>query len=166
MVHIRIVWRGGLVSETHVRVPVHSLQYSDTEREVAERIRHLSGEGLNGQRIAQQLNAEGLVPCRGGAFTTQIVTKLKQRYRIRSNYAKARGGNLPAAYTVREMAKRIGIDPSWIYRKIGHGAIRIAKDPRHGCYLFPRSKQSVTQMSRLKKGELRHVSFPTVHYTG
>jgi DNA invertase Pin-like site-specific DNA recombinase len=166
MVHIRIVWRGGLVSETHVRVPVHSLQYSDTEREVAERIRHLSGEGLDGQRIAQQLNAEGLVPCRGGAFTTQIVTNLKQRYGILSNYAKARGGNLPAAYTIREMAKRIGIDPSWIYRKIGHGAIKIEKDPRHGCYLFPRTKQSVTQMSRLKKGEFRHVSFPTVHYTG
>ncbi len=166
MVQIRIVWRGGVVSEEHVRVPVHSLQYSDAERKVTQRIRQLAEEGFDNQRIAQQLNKEGFVPCRSGAFTMQIVTKLKHRYGVVSNYAKARCGNLPEVYTVREMAQRIGIDPSWVYRQIGHGAIAIKKNPRYGCYLFPRTEQSVTQMIRLKNGGLRHVSFPTVHCTG
>lgn len=165
-VRVRIVWRGGLVSEEHVRVPVHSLRYSKTEKQVAERIRHLANEGLDTRQIVRRLNEEGFVPCRGGAFTVQIVTKLKQRYGIASNYAKARDGGLPGVYTVREMAERIGVDPSWIYRKIGHGTVAVERHRRYGVYLFPRTTRSVAQMKRLKKGELRHVSFPTVHCTG
>jgi hypothetical protein len=166
MVQVRIVWRGGLVSEENVRLPVHSLQYSPAERTVADRIRRLSEEGLDNDRIVRRLNEEGFVPCRGGAFTTRIVIKLKQRYRIVSNLGKARGGNLTNAYTLREMARQIGVHPSWIYREIGRRTVKIKKDPRYGCYLFPRTEQAVTQMNRLKQGELRHVSFPKVHCTG
>ncbi len=163
---IRIVWRGGLVSEEQVRVPVQSLRYSETERKVAERIGQLAEEGLDNQRIIQHLNEEGFVPCRGGAFTSPIVSKLKQRHCIVSNYAKARDGNLPDGYTIREMAAQIEIDPSWFYRRIGRGAITVGRHPKYGVYLFPRTTRSVNQMKRLKKGELRHVSFPTVHCTG
>jgi len=166
MVRLRIVWRGGLVSEEQVRVPVLSRKYSPTEQAVAERIRCLAEEGLNNQQIAQRLNEAGLGPCRGGAFTPIIVAKLKQRHRIVSNYEKARAGNLPDGYTIREMARQIGIDPSWIYRKAERGVIKIEKDSRYGVYLFPRKTQSVTLMKRLKKGELPHVSFPTVHCSG
>lgn len=166
LVQMRMVWRGGQVTEESVRVPVQSRRYSDIEKQVAETIRQLTEDGLDHSRIAQQLNAEGLIPCRGGAFTRQIVVKLTQRYRIASNYAKARTGNVPGVYTVPEMAQRIDIDPSWIYRRIGQGTLRIVKDPRYGCYLFPKTAQSVSQMNLFKKGELRHVSFPTVHFAG
>jgi DNA invertase Pin-like site-specific DNA recombinase len=166
MAQLRIIWRGGLVSEERVRVPVHSLKYSQAEQKVAERIRHLTSEGFDTDRIVRQLNEEGFVPCRGGAFTRAIIMKLKQRYRIASNLAKVRDGNLPGVYTIREMAKQVGIDPSWIYRQIGYGAVRIRRNARYGVYLFPRTARSVTLMKRLKKGELPHVSFPTVHCTG
>ncbi|HOX60108.1 MAG TPA: recombinase family protein [Verrucomicrobiota bacterium] len=166
MVTIRIVWRGGLVSEERVRVPVHSLQYSQTEQEVAERIRHLAGEGFDTERIIEQLNKEGFVACRGGVFTRPVVVEIKQRYGIVSNLGKVRTGNLPGVYTVREMAEQIGIHPSWIYRQIGAGVVRIGKNARYGVYLFPRTTQSVTLMKRLRKGELPHVSFPTVHCDG
>lgn len=166
MVQIRIVWRGGLVSEEQVQVPIHSRQYSQAERKAAERIRHLASEGLDTNGIVRHLNEEGFIPCRGGGFTKQIVTKLKQRYGIQSNGGKVRRGELPGVYTVREMARRMGIHPSWIYRQIGNRAITISKNVRYGAYLFPRATHSVAQMKRLKNGELRHVSFPTVHCTG
>jgi len=166
MVQMRIVWRGGLVSEEQVQVPVHSLQYSQAEQKAADRIRHLASEGFDTHRIVQQLNEEGFIPCRGGTFTEQIIIKLKQRYGVRSNCGKVRCGGLPGVYTVREMAKQIDIDPSWIYRQIGDGAIAISKNARYGAYLFPRTTRSVNQMKKLKKGELRHVSFPAVHCTG
>lgn len=166
MVQIRIVWRGGSVTEEHVRVPVHSLRYSETEQKVAQRIRELSEEGLSDQQIIQRLNKEGFVPCRGGTFTKQVLAKTKKRYRIVSNYEKVRRGNLPGVYTVREMAARISIHPSWIYRQIGVDSIAIEKESRFGCYLFPRKRDSVTRMNQLKKGELRHVSFQKVHCSG
>ncbi|UCC32723.1 MAG: recombinase family protein [Phycisphaerales bacterium] len=166
IVQIRIVWRGGSVTEEHVRVPVHSLRYSETEQKVAKRVRELSEEGLRDRQIIERLNKEGYVPCRGGTFTKQVLAKTKKRYHIVSNCEKVRRGNLPGAYTVREMAARINIHPSWIYREIGAGSITIEKDSRFGCYLFPRQRDSVTKMNRLKKGELRHVSFQKVHCTG
>lgn len=166
MAQIRIVWRGDLVTEEHVRVPVHSLQYSQAEQKAAERIGQLASEGLNTDGIIRQLNEEGFVPCRGGRFTKMIVVKLKQRYGITSNLGKVRDGNLPGVYTIREMAKQIGTHPSWIYRKIGKGTLKISKNARYGVYLFPRTKQSIGILKKLQKGELQHVSFPTVHCSG
>jgi len=167
MCQLRVVWRGGLVTETGVRVPVHSLRYSKTEKQVAQRVRELAEQGRRLQDIVDVLNAEGYRPCRGGAFTIQIVNKLKHRYQIVSNLEKVRRGDRPRhSYTIKEMAKQIKIDPSWIYRKIARGMIRIKKDPIYGCYLFPRTKQCVSQLKRLKSGRLPHISVPQVHHNG
>ena len=164
---IRIVWRGGLVTETHVRVPVHSLRYTETEKQVAERVRQLAAQGHHLQQIAEALNAEGYVPCRGGAFTIQIVNKLKHRYHIVSNLEQIRRGSaLPNAHTIQEMAQLIEVDSSWFYRKIRNGSIRMKKDPVYGCYLFPRTQECVDQFKQLKQGVLAHVTIQKVHHDG
>ncbi len=164
---IRVVWRGSSVTETRVRVPVHSLRYSQREKQVAARIRQLTEQGKRLQEIIDALNAEGFRPCRGGAFTKQIVNKLKHRYHIVSNFEEVRRGKTPSnAYTIKEVAQRIGSDPSWFSRKIGKGLIRIKKDPRYGCYLLPRTKQCIGQLKQLKEGKLAHVTIPKVHYDG
>jgi DNA invertase Pin-like site-specific DNA recombinase len=163
---IRIVWRGGQVTETRIRVPVHSLRYSDAEKHVAERIRQLTSEGKTIGEIATALNGEGLVPCRGGAFTKQIVLAFKKRFRIVSNLEQLRRGNVPFAYTPAELADLLEVHRSWVYRMIGDGSIQITKDPTYGCYLFPRTKQCVGQLNRLKKGAVAHVSFSKGHKSG
>ena len=164
---IRIVWRGSLVTETRVRVPVHSLRYSRTEQQVADRIRQLTEQGQSIPAIVDVLNAEGFRPCRGGAFTKQIVNKLKHRYHIVSNLEQLRRGKvLTSAYTIKEMAHLVEIDPSWFSRKISKGSIRIKKDPLYGCYLFPRTKQSIAQLKQLKTGRRPHVTFRKVHHDG
>jgi len=164
---IRIVWRGEMVTETSIRVPVRSLRYSKTEKQVAKRIRELTEQGRSIPDIVDALNAEGYRPCRGGQFTQQIVNKLKHRYQIVSNLEKVRRGDRPQnTYTIKEMAQQIEIDPSWFYRKIRYGSIRIKKDPIYGCYLFPRTKQSVSQVKRLKNGRTPHITIQKVHHDG
>jgi hypothetical protein len=163
---IRIVWRGGLVTETRVRVPVHSLRYSDTEKQVAERMHQLTDEGKSIDQIVATLNDEGRVPCRGGSFTRQIVIKLKQRFGIVSNLEQVRREGVSFAYTIPEMAKLLDLHPTWFYRKIADDTIRVKKDPKYNCYLFPRNKKSIDQLKRLKKGAIAHVSFQTVHNSG
>jgi hypothetical protein len=64
------------------------------------------------------------------------------------------------------MAELIGIDPSWISRKISRGQILLEKDACYGCYLFPRSRSAVEQMRRLKSGKVQQVSFPKEHRDG
>ncbi|MBV8270431.1 MAG: hypothetical protein JO252_29235 [Planctomycetaceae bacterium] len=58
------------------------------------------------------------------------------------------------------MAGLIGIDPSWIFRKINRGQILLEKDARYGCSLFPKTRSTVDQMKKLKSGKVLQVSFP------
>jgi DNA invertase Pin-like site-specific DNA recombinase len=164
--HIRIVWRGGLVSEKAVRVPVSSFRYSERERQVLARIRQLADAGHNDAIIVEHLNREGFFPCRGGAFTRQIVLKLRCRNRIWSGLGKLRCGHVPPGYTIREMAKNVGVNPSWFYHGIRHGCIRVPKDVRYGCYLFPRTAAAIQHLKELKNGKVRQASFPEVHCDG
>jgi DNA invertase Pin-like site-specific DNA recombinase len=158
---IRIVWRGGSVTEFERQVPIHSRRYTDLEKQVVERVRMLTEEGLDCEAITAKLNAEGYIPCRGGQFTRGILMKLKQRYGIVSKIEQARRGNVPKnKYTAQEIAIQISVDCAWIYRKIQLGAIRIEKDRSYGCYLFPRTKLAVQQLRQLKQGSRAHVTFP------
>jgi DNA invertase Pin-like site-specific DNA recombinase len=144
---VRIVWRGGLVTEVEQQVPIHSRQYSELEKSVASRLRALNESGATTNEIISTLNAEGFTPCRGGVFTTAIIMKLKKRYDITSKLASLRQGDRPAnKYTTEEMAEEIRIQREWIYRKISRQEIRIEKDSVYGCYLFPRTKKSVREL--------------------
>ena len=169
MAQIRIVWQGELVTEVNRPVPVNSIRYSDMERRVAEVIREHSVKGATQDELLQVLNErDDLHPCRGGSFTSQIVSKLKNRYNIVSNLERLRRGDveIPNGYTVNQIAEEIKIHPSWIYRKIGKGAIRINKDTTFGCYLFPRTKKCVQQLNRLRKGTITHVEIRELHHSG
>jgi DNA invertase Pin-like site-specific DNA recombinase len=166
IVQIRIVWRGGLVSETSARLSVSTRRHSDVERRVVARITHLADQGLRDEAIADHLNREGDFPCRGERFTAAIVLKLRGQHGIRVGLGKLRQGPRPPGYTVGEMAGLIGIDPSWISRKISRGQILLEKDARYGCYLFPRTREAIDQMKQLKNGRVRQVSFPKEHRDG
>lgn len=167
--HIRIVWQGNLVTEVSVPIAIHSFRSTDMEKRVVESIRVLSARGVTMEQILESLNEdESLRPCRGGAFTPQIVHKLKQRFGIVSNLERLRRGEaaLDNVYTLREMAELIDVHPSWIYRKISSGVIRISKNETYGCYLLPKTKKCVNELRRLRKGKLAHVSIPKVHVSG
>jgi hypothetical protein len=166
VVQVRIVWRGGLVSETSVRLAVSTRRHLEVERRIVARIGQLADQGLRDEAIADHLNREGYFPCRGGRFTATIVLKLRCRHQIRLGLGKLRRGEHPAGYTIREMARLIGIDPSWIYRGIGRGKIHISRDERFGCYLFPRTREAIRQMEQLKSGKVCQVTFPKEHRDG
>lgn len=170
LVCIRIVWRGGLVTEVDTTIPIHSRDYegSPMERNTVERLRELTEEGMSSAEIAKTLSDEGHKPCRGGAFTPCIVFKLRYRYGIETRLTQLRKGtaDIGNTRTVEEVAEQLGVKREWIYRKIRHGAIRIDKDQTYGCYLFPKTKRCIQQLTRLKEGKIAHVSFQKEHHEG
>jgi hypothetical protein len=121
---------------------------------------------MDNDGMAESLNREKFVPCRNALFTAKIVAKLKMRHRIVSNLEKVRRGEVSWAYTLPEMARLIEIHPSWIHRKISCGTIKIDRDSRYGCYLFPKEPQVVERMKQLKNRKVRHASVPRVHHDG
>jgi DNA invertase Pin-like site-specific DNA recombinase len=166
VVQVRIVWRGGLVSERGVRLPVSTRRRSEIEAQIVARIEQLATEGLRDSAIAESLNRQGYFPCRGPAFTPGIVLKLRCRYGIHLGLGRLRRGELPRGYTITAMARLLGVDPAWIYRRLHEGRVRVARDPRFGCYLFPHTREAVRQMKRLKSGKIEKVSFLEEHCDG
>jgi hypothetical protein len=163
---MRIVWRGGLVSECSVRLPVSTRRRSDIERSIVARIEQLAEEGLRDEALAERLNQEGYFPCRGPAFTRQIVLKLRCRYGIRVGLGRLCRGDRPKGYTITDMARLLRVDPGWIYRGLSQGRIRMEKDVHFGCYLFPHTRNAVQKMKQLRNGVVCHVSFLKEHCDG
>jgi DNA invertase Pin-like site-specific DNA recombinase len=111
---VRIVWRGDLVSEVSVRVPVFSQRASALEKEVVTRIEQLAEAGLRDEAIAERLNQEGYLPCRGAAFTAPIVVKIRCRHGMRVGQGRIRRGDPPHGYTIQAMSRLLGVAPYWI----------------------------------------------------
>jgi DNA invertase Pin-like site-specific DNA recombinase len=166
LAQLRIAWRGGLVSEHLVRVPVQTLRFSLLETKTAETMRQLADQGHSDEQIADDLNARGLQPCRGERFTAIVVGKVRRRHGIVHNLEKVRQGQVASGYSIRELASKLRIDANWFYRCIHDGRITITKDARFGCYLFPRSPDTLDHLRRLHRGELQHASFPKGHSSG
>jgi len=121
-------------------------------------IRQLSAEGMTKQQIAEHLNTQGFTPCRSRSFTPQIIDKLKQCYGIVSNAMRARRGELTFAYTLAEMAHILKVERFWIYGRIAAGTIKIERDPRYHCYLFPKDRKTLEELKRLKSHKVDYVS--------
>ena len=166
MVHMRIVWQGGAVSEHQVRLPVSTRRRSEVEAAVVARIRQLADLANRDEAIAAHLNQEGLYPCRGASFTPGIVLKLRSRHGIYLGLGRLRRGELPVGHTVAAMARLLQVDPAWIYRGLRRGCIRMGRDPHFGCYLFPRTRAAVLQMKQLRRGSISQVSFLQEHCDG
>ena len=166
MVNIRIVWCGGLVSERQVHLPVSTRRRSEVEHKIVARIEQLAEQGLRDEGLAERLNQEGFFPCRGAVFTRQIVLKLRCRYGIRVGLGRLRRGDRPQGYTITAMARLLHVDPAWIYRALRQGRILMERDVHFGCYLFPRTRQTVKLMKQLRKGQVCQVSFLKEHCDG
>lgn len=166
VVQVRIVWRGDMVSQTSVRLPVHSRRHGEADKKAVARISELAGQGLADQAIAECLNREGHFPCRSPAYTRQIVQKLRGRNGVRLGLGRVRAGGLAEGYTIREMSAAVRVDPSWIYRKIGKRKLKVPRHTRYNCYLFPRTSAAIHRVEQLKAGEVRQVSFPKEHCDG
>jgi hypothetical protein len=166
VVRVRIVWVGGEVHETHVRLPLASRRRSEHEAKGVDRIRGLVEQGHRDEAVAERLNEEGLTPCRGPSFTGQIVRILRGRHGLYLGLERIRRGEGPPQYTIAALARRLRVERTWIYRGIRSKRIRVERDPMYGCYLFPRTKQTVRQFRQLLRGEVPHITVSKEHYDG
>jgi DNA invertase Pin-like site-specific DNA recombinase len=163
VVLIRVVWRGGLVSEATARVAISTRRHSVQEQKIVARIRELTAQGLRDEAIAARLNRDGYYPCRRATFNAQAIYTIRYRHGIVRGFAPLRRGILPGGYTIRAMAQLVGVKSSWIYHGIHRGRIRVPKDAFFGCYLFPKRKEAVRQMKLLKQHKIDQVSFIEEH---
>lgn len=135
VVAVRIVWRGGEVSELAVKRPVACVAAMTRGAEMRERIVELARADMPDEEIAAILTEEGhrspTCPDKVLAITVQ---RVRHQAGLKSK-ARSRWRHGPDLLGVGAMSERMGIPTKWLYTQLRAG--RIVLDPQpSGAYLF------------------------------
>jgi hypothetical protein len=149
-VEVKVVWVSGHFSAYSVWSPV--VHEGDMTRyaEMVTRTRELWAQGLADSEIALRLTAEGFHSARAVQVTALLVQNIRLQHRWFQPLHQSRGASELQGYlTASGLAKRIGIDRSWVYRKLEHGGIEaqyVKRDPVNGVYLIANNEQLIERL--------------------
>ena len=154
---IRIVWRGGEVTELEVKPRVHALSELSGGAEMENRLLELAHQGIDDAAIANILTQEGRHSARRDYVPVRTVQIVRQRHRLLRQAAPARSRHISGWLTIAELAVRLRVSRHWISRRIRNGAIKIHRDVSDKRFLFPDTADSITALLALKSGERKHL---------
>jgi hypothetical protein len=135
-----MVWVSGHFSEGSVIPPIHrQVDVSGYECMVA-RIRELWQTGYTDSQIAPALTAEGFRSARRTGVLPRTVLKIRNRQRWVSRYHEHRcATKIAGMWTIHGLARELGVDRDWFYRRIACGSLRepdIVRTQPYGNYLI------------------------------
>jgi DNA invertase Pin-like site-specific DNA recombinase len=154
---IRIVWRGGEVSELAVEPPVHTLSALSRGTEMEARLLELARKGVDDAAIADILTQEGHRSVRRSYVPPRTVQLIRQRHGMRQNAMATRARRISGWLTIDKVAERLEVSTSWIKRRIRNGTIAIQRDLRDNRFLFPDTPDGITALQELKSGARDHL---------
>ena len=158
-IDIRIVWRGGEVSEAQVEPRVYALHALSRGDEMQRRMLELARQGLTDAEVADILTREGHRSPRCSHVLVRTVRVFRQRHRVLRGASRTHPRHVPGWLTIAELARRLQVSRYWIERRLGGGRIAISRDDAAKRYLFPDTEDSMAALQRLKSGEIQHVDF-------
>jgi DNA invertase Pin-like site-specific DNA recombinase len=158
-IDIRIVWRGGEVSEAQVEPRVYALHALSRGDEMQRRMLELARQGLTDAEVADILTREGHRSPRCSHVLVRTVQVFRQRHRVLRGASRTHPRHVPGWLTIAELARRLQVSRYWIERRLGGGRIAISRDDAAKRYLFPDTEDSMAALQRLKSGEIQHVDF-------
>ncbi len=155
---VRIVWRGGEVSDLIVDQAVHGLDALSHGREMEARLLELARQGLDDAAIADLLTQEGYRSPRCHHVPVWTVRTLRQRGRVLHN-TKSQPVHVPGWLTIAELARKLHVPRDWIHRRIAKGTVAIARASNTHRYLFPDTQDTIARFEELKAGKVDGLRF-------
>jgi len=138
-IEIKVVWVSGAYSELVVHPPVHLAANTSGYARLVERVLDLAAQGYPDPEIARRLTAEGF----RSAHTTDrvpasLVFEIRHAHGQPSLTKRFRTQDKQdGRWTIWGLARTLGVDRNWLYRRIVCGALPAQRDPVHGYYLIP-----------------------------
>jgi DNA invertase Pin-like site-specific DNA recombinase len=157
-ISVRIVWRGGEVSDLVVEQAVNGLQALSRGAEMEARLLDLARQGVDDAAIAEQLTREGYRSPRCGHVPAGTVRTIRQRCRVLRN-TTGHSPHIPGWLTIAELARLLACSRDWIHRQISNGTITIARNPDARRYLFPDTDDTVARFKELKAHKIHSLHF-------
>jgi len=154
---IRIVWRGGAVSELDVKMKVNAIARLARGAEMRERLLDLARTGLADDEIAVILTAEGH---RSPNCPEKVLPITVQRIRLGAGLKVAkqrtRWNHDPGLLSVTELAAKLNIPVKWLYIQIRQKRLLMDRQPS-GAYLFKNTASVIDGVRNLRNHVVSHL---------
>src|SRR4051794_3117703 len=155
---VRIVWRGGAVSELEVMMPVNALAALPGYAAMEARVLALARAGTDDVAIARTLTAEGHRSARhGAAVLPSTVRGIRLRHGLKLVPRQTRWPRVAGWLTVAEVAARLRISAEWLRGRIRDGAIRTVREPSGRRYLFPDDEGALEALRQLRARAVKRI---------
>lgn len=154
---VRIVWRGGAVTELEVKMKVNSIAKLTRGEEMRARLLDLAIAGMPDDEIAAVLTQEGH---RSPNCAEKVLPITVQRIRlgagIRITTQRNRWTHKVTSLSATQLAARLNIPVNWIYVQIRQKRLLIDRQPS-GAYLFQNSPSVINAVRDLRNHTIRHL---------
>lgn len=136
---VRIVWRGGAVTDLEVKMRVNSIANLARGDEMRDRLLDLARAGMPDDEIATVLTGEGhRSPNRVDEVLPVTVQRIRLAAGIKAAAPRNRWGHDTGTLSATDLATKLGIPVNWLYVQIRQKRLLIDRQPT-GAYLFPNS---------------------------
>ena len=146
---VRIVWRGGAVSDLNVKMKVNSVTKLARGAEMCARILSLAKAGMHDDEIADLLTREGhRSPNCVERVQPITVRRIRLGAAIRVSH-RSRWNHDASVLSAPELAAKLNIPVNWLYVQIRQGRLLIDRQPTGG-YLFNNSADTLEAVRKLR----------------
>ena len=157
VVLVRIVWRGGAVSELAVKITVNAVARLTRGAEMHDRVLELARAGLPDEKIAAILTAEGH---RSPNCTEKVLPITVQRIRLNARIKvtghRTRWDHDASRLSATELAARLSIPVNWLYVQIRQKRLLLDRQPS-GAYLFDDTASVIDGVRNLRNHTVSHL---------
>ena len=133
---VRVVWRGGAVTNLEVKMKVNSIAMLTRGMEMRDRVLDLARDGMPDDEIAAILTGEGhRSPNCEEKVLPITVHRIRHAAGIQVSKPRSRWSHDSGLLTAPELAARLSIPVNWLYVQIREKRLLVDRQPS-GAYLF------------------------------
>jgi DNA invertase Pin-like site-specific DNA recombinase len=148
---VRVVWRGGAVTDLEVKMKVNSVAKLTRGVEMRDRVLDLARGGMPDVKIATVLTGEGhRSPNCDNKVLPITVQRIRHAAGIQVSEPGRRWVHDPSSLSAPELAARLNIPVNWLYVQIRKQRLLIDRQP-NGAYLFQDSPTVLNAIQNLRK---------------
>jgi DNA invertase Pin-like site-specific DNA recombinase len=154
---VRIVWRGGAVSEIPVKMRVNAVANLTHGAEMRDRALDLARAGTPDDKIAAILSAEGhRSPNCADKVLPITVQRLRLGAGIKMTTQRTRWDHDPSLLSATEIAAKLNIPVNWLYVQIRQQRLLMDRQP-NGAYLFRNTPSVIDAVRNLRNHSVDHI---------
>ena len=146
---VRIVWRGGAVSDLEVKMRVNSVTKLARGMEMRDRVLALAKKGMHDDEIADLLTREGH---RSPTCAEKVLPVTVRCVRIGAAIRvahRSRWSHDRSVLSAPELAAKLNIPVNWVYVQIRQGRLLMNRQPTGG-YLFDNTPATLDAVRKLR----------------